>query len=230
MTDRTDAPIDENDVALLLPWYAAGTLDEPDRRRVERFLAEHPEQRGHLRAIEEERAETTGLARAMPQPSPGSFDAILSQTRREPRREARAAVAGASAPTRGALARGLAAISGWLEALSPPMRGAAIAALMLLAVTQAGVIGALVSTPADTPFEVATGEAVVVSSQAQILAMFAPDATAGQIAALLTEIDARIVDGPRAGGVFALACDGEAGAALAALQASPLVSFAAAAQ
>lgn len=227
MTDRADTSIDENDVALLLPWYVAGTLDEADRRRVERFLAEHPEQGEHLRAIEEEREATHVLASALPLPSAGSLDAILAQTRREPRREASRPPARAQVPARGAVARGLAAISGWLEALSPPMRGAAIAALALLAVAQAGIIGALVGTPAETPFRVATGETIVVASETQLLAMFAPDANAAQIAALLTEIDARIVDGPRAGGVFALACEGEVEAALAALQASPLVTFAA---
>lgn len=231
MTAPSQDHIDENDVALLLPWYAAGTLDDDERRRVERFLEENPDQVAHLRAVEEELEGTRALNRALPAPGPGSIDAILAEVRRE---EGRAPAGPATSRT--AVSRGfgglLAAIGGWLDALSPPVRGLAVAALVLVAVAQAGVIGALVGTePASqAEFRTATGDATAPApAEADVLVMFAPDATAGAIGALLEEIDARIVDGPRAGGFYALALadDATAEAALARLEAAgDLVLFA----
>lgn len=204
MTAPSHDHIDADDVALLLPWYAAGTLEEDERRRVERFLEEHPEQRAHLRAVEEELEGTQALNRALPAPSAGSIDAILAQVRREEGR----APAGRRAASAGGLGGLFAAIGGWLDSLSPPVRGLAAAALLLVAIAQAGVIGALVGSAPEpqTQFRTATGEAVAPApAEADILVTFAPDATAAAIGALLAEIDARIVDGPRAGGVYALA-------------------------
>lgn len=206
MTDRAHDSIDEDDVALLLPWYATGTLDEHERRRVERFLAEHPEQRAHLRAVEEELEGTVALNRALPGPSPASLDAILATVRSESRATVRAPAA-RTAPQDGFLSRTLGALGSWLDARSPPVRGAAIAALMLLAVAQAGVIGTLVApTAQDEPaFEVATGDAVAPAARTDILVTFAPDASLAEVSALLRAIDARVVDGPRASGVWGLA-------------------------
>ncbi|WP_349368861.1 hypothetical protein [Salinarimonas sp.] len=224
MTAPSHDPLDEDDVALLLPWYAAGTLEEDERRRVERFLEENPEQIAHLRAVEEELDGTQALNRALPAPGPGSIDAILAQVRREEGRAAARTTSPGTASSRGV--GGLfAAIGGWLDALSPPVRGLAVAALVLVAVAQAGVIGALVGTE-PTPqaeFRTATGDATAPApAEANLLVMFAPDATAAAIGALLEEIGARIVDGPRAGGVYALALADEATAeaALARLEAA----------
>ncbi|MGP9822055.1 hypothetical protein ACTZWW_18705 [Salinarimonas sp. NSM] len=198
--------IDADDPALLLPWYAAGTLDAADRARVERFLADDPEQEAHLAAIVEEREAAMLLARAAPVPSAGSIDAILARTRREAPRAAPGAMPSAAAARRGFAARVLAGLSGLLDALSPPVRGAAVAALVLVAVAQAGVIGALVGgPPAEQTYRTATGEGAPAAAQATILVMFAPEATAQEIGDLLAALDARIVDGPQAGGLYALA-------------------------
>ncbi|WP_029032727.1 hypothetical protein [Salinarimonas rosea] len=230
--------IDADDPALLLPWYAAGTLDAADRARVERFLADNPEQQAHLAAIAEEREATVLLARAAPLPSAGSVDAILAKARREAPRGApdeafsRAfdGSPSAAAARRGFAARALAGLSGLLDALSPPMRGAAIAALVLLAVAQAGVIGGLVGAPpAETTFRTATGEGAPAPAQATILVMFEPEATARQVESLLVALDARVVDGPRAGGLYALALEegADADAVLARLRdAGDVVRFA----
>ncbi|WP_372426072.1 S8 family serine peptidase [Salinarimonas chemoclinalis] len=230
MNDDPPEGIDADDPALLLPWHAAGTLDAGDRARVERFLADNPEQQAHLAAIAEEREATVVLARAAPVPGAGSIDAILAQARREAPRAAAGAIPSAAAARRGFAARALAGLSGLLDALSPPLRGAAIAALVLLAVAQAGVIGGLVGAPpAETTFRTATGDGAAAPVRASILVVFAPEATAGAIGDLLAALDARIVDGPRAGGLYALALPegSDADAALARLRdAGDVVRFA----
>ena len=53
MSTLNDKPDDNDDVALLLPWYATGRLSQANRHRVELYLEEHPEERSHLAVIEE---------------------------------------------------------------------------------------------------------------------------------------------------------------------------------
>jgi anti-sigma factor RsiW len=215
-----DRPDDTDDVALLLPWYATGRLGEADRRRVEIYLEEHPQKRAHLAAIEEELAETERLNRALPGPS--GMDDILAAIRGSENRRA-------DARTESRIGRLLAKLGEWLTDLAPPVRGAAIAALLVLLAVQAGTIGALMRSPQEAEFRTAAGETEIAARPA-LLVMFAPDAPAAEITALLETIEARIVDGPRAGGVYGLAVAPEADpeAALAALQArGDLVVFAA---
>lgn len=206
-----DKPDDNDEVALLLPWYANGRLSEADRRRVELYLEEHPEERAHLAVIEEELAETERLNRALPGPS--GMDDILAGIRGEGNRRP-------VANTESGLARLLAKLGGWLADFSAPVRGAAIAALLVLLAIQAGTIGALLRTPQEPEFRTAAGETVATARPA-LLVMFAPDASASDITALLETIEAQIVDGPRAGGIYglALATGADPEAALVALRA-----------
>jgi anti-sigma factor RsiW len=217
-----DKPDDNDDVALLLPWYATGRLSGADRRRVELYLEEHPEERAHLAVVEEELAETERLNRALPGPS--GMDNILAGIRSSENRRP-------VARTESGISRLLAKLGEWLTDLAPPVRGAAIAALLMLLAIQAGTIGALLRSPQEAEFRTAAGEEIVVATRPSLLVMFAPDAPAAEITALLEELGARIVDGPRAGGVYGLALAPEADyeAALAAVQArGDLVVFAAA--
>jgi anti-sigma factor RsiW len=215
-----DRPDDTDDVALLLPWYATGRLGEADRRRVEIYLEEHPQERAHLAAIEEELAETERLNRALPGPS--GMDDILAAIRGSENRRA-------DARTESRIGRLLAKLGEWLTDLAPPVRGAAIAALLVLLAVQAGTIGALMRSPQEPAFRTAAGDAVT-AARPSLLVMFAPEASAAEITALLETIEARIVDGPRAGGIYglALATEADPEAALAALRArGDLVVFAA---
>jgi len=213
-----DKPDDNDEVALLLPWYANGRLSEADRRRVELYLKEHPEERAHLSVIEEELAETERLNRALPGHS--GMDDILAGIRGDRR---------PVASTESGLARLLAKLGGWLADFSAPVRGAAIAALLVLLAIQAGTIGALLRTPQEPEFRTAAGETVATARPA-LLVMFAPDASASDITALIETIEAQIVDGPRAGGIYglALATGADPEAALAALRArGDIIVFAA---
>jgi len=213
-----DRPDDTDDVALLLPWYATGRLSEADRRRVELHLQEHPEERAHLAAIEEELAETERLNRALPGPS--GMDDILAGIRSEENRRP-------VARTESGITHLLAKLGEWLADLAPPVRGAAIAALLVLLAVQAGTIGALLRSPQEPEFHTAAGD-TLTAARPSLLVMFAPDASAAEITALLETIEVRIVDGPRAGGIYglALAAEADSEAALAALQArSDLVAF-----
>ena len=64
---------------------------------------------------------------------------------------------------------------------------------------QAAVIGALIMERAATPtYQTASGEEST-GNGVELLVGFAESATAGEISALLEQLDAVLVDGPRAG-------------------------------
>ena len=43
MTDTIEKFSEREEIEMLLPWYESGTLDPADFKRVERYLAAHPE-------------------------------------------------------------------------------------------------------------------------------------------------------------------------------------------
>ena len=62
MTTLTEKERDA--VSMLLPWYATGALDGPDRARVERALASDAGLRAELDLVEEDRNASRALAAA----------------------------------------------------------------------------------------------------------------------------------------------------------------------
>lgn len=201
----------------MLPWYGTGRLTEAEAARVEAWLERHPEARRQVGLVAEERGETVARNEAAPTPRPGAAERLLARVAAERR------------PRRAGIAAGLLRQLGdWLEAMSPGMRGALAAAAVLLVIGQAAVIGVMTGREPVT-FETASGQAPT-AAPAQLLVAFAPEATVAEIAGLLAELDARIVDGPRPGNLFAVAIPesadpDEAVAMLAARQ--DLVTFAA---
>lgn len=223
MSDRDDMPSDDmpsdempSEAELLLPWYGTGRLSEAERAKVEAWLEAHPEARRQSEFVGEERETTVARNEAAPTPGAGAVDRLMARVAAEPRR-------------RGGVAAGwLQKLDDWLAAMSPGMRGALGAAAVLLVIGQAAAIGVMIARQPAT-YEVATGEAAGPARGA-VLVSFAPQARAAEIAGLLAELDARIVDGPRPGNLFALAipedADPEEVAALLSAR-EDLVSFAA---
>lgn len=185
-----DATPDEAE--LLLPWYATDRLAAADAARVEAWLEAHAEARDRLALIREELAETVAANEAAPTPGPGAVDRLMDRVAAEPRRRAGPAAAGL-----------LARLGAWLEALTPQMRGGLVAAGLVLVIAQAAVIG-LMSGREPATYQSATGGGAP-AAEVEILVAFTPEATAGEISALLSGLGARVVDGPGPDGIFALA-------------------------
>ena len=82
-----------------------------------------------------------------------------------------------------------------------PVRWAAAAAGAIMLV-QAGAVGYLVSERQGGTYQTASGGQSTVQPGAYALVRFADTATAATISAALSDLDMRIVDGPRQGGLF----------------------------
>lgn len=190
------SPSERRAVSELLPWFVTGKLPAADVARVEAALAVDPTLTEELELVREDQDATLALADRQPMPSARVLDQLLAKVEAEPARLAHVAE------------RARSGFMDWLgeklQAFSPRALAYATAAGALALVIQAGVIGqsylgggATFQTASHTP----TG---VTAPQAGSFALvgFAPEATAFDIATLLTEINATIVEGPRPGGLY----------------------------
>jgi anti-sigma factor RsiW len=186
-----------SEIELLLPWYAAGTLNARDARRVEEELTRDPELARQYAVIREEYAETIGLNESLGAPSAHAMQKLFAAIDAEPAR--------CSAGSRHLIAR----LTGFFASLSP--RTLAWSAGVALALTlQAAVIGAVLVKNQSATYQTAslsTNEPSTRDSGSaappRALVRFAPEARVADITALLESYQASIIDGAK-GGMFRL--------------------------
>jgi anti-sigma-K factor RskA len=176
----------------LLPWYAAGTLDAAQTRRVEEALAREPRLQVSLRVVREDREETLSLNQSAGAPGAQVWAHVLAATQAEPR-----------APTlKIRLASIIASTAAW--AIGAPTRlvwiGATAAVVIVLqSAALVSLLPAIIAPTYQTASQHSTS-----SEGATVIVGFAPDVTMQQIVQLLQKHKATIVDGPRTGGLFRL--------------------------
>ena len=171
-----------------MPWYVTGRLDAADTARVEIFLAAHPEMRRQLALVREEQEQSILASEAAGLPSRGALNRLMAAIARESQPRAQ---------VRGAWDR----IAEFFAAPTPGgVRWAAAAAALLLLV-QAAVIGSLLIDRRSDPYQTASGKQAPAGGST-LLVGFTDGATASAIAALLSEFDAQIVEGPKPGGMY----------------------------
>jgi anti-sigma factor RsiW len=185
------------EIEMLLPWYAAGTLNARDARRVEEALARDPELARQYAVVREEYAETIDLNESLGAPSARAMQKLFAAIDAEP----------ASQPSFNLSSR----IAAFFASLSPRTLAwsAALGAVALL--LQAGVIGAVLiknqaatyQTASLSTSEPLTRDLGAAPAAPRALVRFSPDAKVGDITALLDRYQASIIDGAR-GGLFRL--------------------------
>jgi hypothetical protein len=185
------------DIEMLLPWYAAGTLNARDVRRVEEALARDPDLAKQYAVIREEYAETIDLNESLGAPSARAMQKLFVAIDEEPVRKPSLS----SVPA--------ARISGFFAGLSPRTLAwsASLGAILLL--LQAGVIGAVLMKNQGSSFQTASLD---MSERAaaptapitrdlgggtppRALVRFSDDARISDIKALLNNYHASIVGG-----------------------------------
>jgi anti-sigma factor RsiW len=177
--------VEREEIEKLLPWYVTGRLGLADTSRVESYLRQHPQMLTHLSLMRAEREETKRANEAIWPPT-GLADRLMASV----------------SPTRMRLSgRGL--LSSFGQFFSKPtargVRWAAVAA-GLVVLAQAAVITTLLMRDGDHTYQVAAGASQ--GNGVAALIAFSDDAKAQDIAQLLAEFDARIVDGPKPGGLY----------------------------
>jgi hypothetical protein len=191
---------EREDVEILLPWHAAGTLNRRDAERVEKALAADHELMRRFNLAREELNETIHLNETLGAPSARAMEKLFAAIDAEPARKPKV-----SFDLAGRLA-------GFIASFSPRTLALAAAAGALAIVLQAGVIttglirheaGTEVASRQDTAARTEMASADV--SDGTLAAIrFAPKADVGQITAFLLANKASMIDGPLTGGIYTI--------------------------
>jgi anti-sigma factor RsiW len=190
MSEPSRRDIEREEMEMLLPWYVTGRLDAADLAKVEAYLAAHPEVAQQLDLARTERDETVAANEALGLPSAGATARLMASL----------PAARPGWAVMRALRDGLQQVGDLLAApTANAVRWAALAAAVLIAVQGVAIVS-LLNERAGT-YQTASGGQEGGEGIA-LLVTFADDAKATAISQLLTDFDASIVDGPKAGGVY----------------------------
>ena len=183
----------DREIEDLLPFYHNGRLAPADRARVEAALSGDAELRRRLELIAEEAVVAVEANEALGAPSPMAFETLMAKIEAEPK---------TAAQVLGGVKRGIVErIGAALAALSPRTLAYATAAAVGVIALQGVMLSGLINTgPRGVAYE--TASAPSAASGTYVLVSFAPDARAGQIAAVLQGVGASISEGPRASGLY----------------------------
>jgi anti-sigma factor RsiW len=180
-----------SEVELLLPWYAAGTLDRREAQEVEAALAHDPELARRYEWVREELGQETLINEAWGEPGARDMAALFAKIDAEP---ARRSPAPANIAAR---------IGEFFASLSPQTLAWSAAAAAFAIVLQAGIIaGVIIKAQSPGGYETASVPANGLGEGAYVLVRFRPDATAADIAVFLQANKLSIVGGPSGGQLY----------------------------
>jgi len=212
--DITELP---EDVELLLPWHAAGTLSRRDAARVEQALANDNELARRYDMVREELGEAIRLNENLGAPSARAMEALFAKIDAEPVRKPKVSFN----------------ITTWMTnfvaGFSPRTLAYGASAAALAIVLQAGILAGVFVKEGSVGPQLASYEQAATDS-AYVRVSFKPDATAAAITAFLNDNKAVIVEGPQAGFFRVRVSEKpmskeQLGAVVKKLAANPVVSF-----
>jgi anti-sigma factor RsiW len=179
-----------SEIELLLPWYAAGTLDAHEAQQVEAALAADPELARRYEWVRAELAEETSINETANAPQSLNVKSLATKIDAMPVRR--------PAPSFGLAAR----FSEFLAGLSPRTVAWSAMAATLAIVLQAGLLAGIAYKESTGGYETASVPTNVTGDGAYVLIGFKPQATAADIAAFLSTNKLSIVGGPSGGGLY----------------------------
>ena len=180
-----------SEIELLLPWYAAGTLDARESQQVESALASDPELAARYEWVRAELEQETHVSEAAGEPSARDVNTLFAKIDALPAQKSR------SSFDLGAR------IAEFLAALSPRTLAWSAMAAALAIVLQAGFLaGFVLKEKSPGGYETASAPANAQSDGAYVLIRFKPQTTATDIANFLDSNKFSIVAGPSVGQLF----------------------------
>jgi len=185
--DRT--PGERDEIEALLPWYVSGKLDAQLAARIARHIEAHPELERQVALIRAESDATISGNENIRPLGPAALDRLRASVAANPRNPS----------LRMRLDSWRNSITGAIGTLAPSQLALAGSAAALLILVQAAAIGVLMIERGNPTVYATAAGPQVARSGIEILVGFRDTATAGEINALLKEVDAHIVDGPRSG-------------------------------
>jgi anti-sigma-K factor RskA len=185
---QPQGPVEPQDVEELLPWYATGRISREEARGVEAALSTMPDLAQKLAQVQREREAVALGSEAVAPPPPENLQRLLQQV--ETTRQVRTPKIDRAAKEGDWIGAFFARRQVWQIAFA-----AACVALVAMGTQlyRPGEIG--------TTLDATTG-ITGIAADSQLVVVFQPGATSGDIGALLASLDAVIVDGPKPGNAF----------------------------
>jgi anti-sigma-K factor RskA len=210
----------QEDIELLLPWHAAGTLSRRDAERVERALANDNELASRYEAVREELGEAIRLNESLGAPSARAMQDLFAKIDAEPVRTPRTSFNLAAWAT------------GFVASFQPRTLAYAAGAAAIAIMLQAGLIAGSVLQDKTSGPQLASYGAQQDGTGSYVLIRFNPQASVDDISKFLAEHKASIAGGPAAGsGLFRLKVaekavgQAELGSIVKRMQGNPVVGF-----
>ena len=189
-TNKNEAEKLAEDVELLLPWHAAGTLSRRDAARVEQALANDNELAARYEMVREELGETIRLNETLGAPSARAMQQLFAKIDAEPVRKPKASF------NLGAW------LTDFVTSFQPRTLAYGATAAALAIVLQAGILAGVFVKKGGVGY---TSASLSLNEDAAYVAVrFKPQATAADITKFLADNQAVVVGGPAAGGMFKL--------------------------
>jgi hypothetical protein len=180
-----------SEIELLLPWYAAGTLDARESQQVEAALANDPELAARYEWVRAELEQETHVSEAAGEPSRRDVKTLFTKIDALPAPRSRVSIdLGAR-------------FAEFLASLSPRTLAWSATAAALAIVLQAGFLAGIVLKERNAGgYETASAPANVPGEGSYVLLRFQPQATAADVANFLATNKLSIVGGPSTGGLY----------------------------
>jgi anti-sigma-K factor RskA len=180
-----------SEIELLLPWYAAGTLDARESQQVEAALANDSELAARYEWVRAELAQETHVSEAAGEPSGRDVKALFAKIDALPAQKSRSSIDFG------------ARIAEFLASLSPRTLAWSAMAAVLAIVLQAGLlVGIMLKEKSAGGYETASVPANVSGEGSYVLLRFQPQASAADVANFLETNKLSIAGGPSAGGLY----------------------------
>jgi hypothetical protein len=191
MTPNKATPSEPSEVELLLPWYAAGTLDPAEMRQVEAALASDPELASRYDWARAEFTQETAIGDAAGEPSPFDAQALFAKIDALPVRQRQSAFNFGER------------VAEFLASLSPRTLGWSATAAALAIVLQAAVLGGIaLHDKTSGSYQSASVPSATPGDGSYVLVRFTPAATAADISKFLADNNLSIVSGPSGGQLY----------------------------
>lgn len=179
-------PLEPQEVEELLPWYVTGRVSREDAKGIEAGLKAMPDLNGKLADVQREREAVARAAEAVEPAPPENLQRLLQQVEttrqwRVPRTDGQTH---ASGRLKAAIGRSIV----WQAAF----------ALACVAIVFLGI--QVYNPPA--PGELGLATRIGDPGEVTLLVTFQPDARTGDVAALLTSVNAAIIGGPKPDGAY----------------------------